>query len=302
MSKGLFVGRFQPFHNGHKYLIEKALEEVDELIIGIGSSQFGYTKNNPFTFEERAMMIDEQLKGNYKIFPIPDINDYPRWVSHVEDIVGEFDIVYAGRGSDITQKCFREKGYNIRYVDDEIKISATEIRNMMASDNGWKKHLPESTNKIISDKKGIERMKYLFDNYKYDKPSFTVDGIIKYDDQIVFIERGMGPYKGKLAFPGGHVDPFENPEEAIKREILEETGLDFNIKGKLEKVFCEKDRDPRGWTVSLVYYGEGIGELEAGDDAAKVILVPLEKALKEKLAFDHINMLRNYFNQVKNNG
>src|SRR5271157_1203125 len=96
MKKGLFIGRFQPLHNGHIGVIKDAMKELDELIIGVGSAEKHHSKDNPFTFEERKQMIENSIKGNYKIIPIPDINNYEKWVDHVKTLVGDFDIVYTG--------------------------------------------------------------------------------------------------------------------------------------------------------------------------------------------------------------
>ena len=74
MKRGLFIGRFQPFHLGHLSDIKNAFKEVDELAIGIGSSNEKHTKENPFTVEERTEMIDSVLPNNgisnYTVFPM----------------------------------------------------------------------------------------------------------------------------------------------------------------------------------------------------------------------------------------
>ena len=79
MKRGLFIGRFQTFHLGHLLDIKNALKEVDELVIGVGSSIEKYTKYNPFSVEERLEMIDLVLHANniskYTIFQIPDFHD-----------------------------------------------------------------------------------------------------------------------------------------------------------------------------------------------------------------------------------
>src|SRR3989344_9068459 len=113
MTTGLFIGRFQPFHKGHLQDIKDALNEVDELIIAIGSSQFSHTEENPFSVEERIEMIEDTLIANdisdYTIFPIPDIGNYNKWVEHIELIVPQFDVVFTG--NELTEKLFREKKY-----------------------------------------------------------------------------------------------------------------------------------------------------------------------------------------------
>ncbi len=57
MIRGLYIGRFQPYHNGHDKMMSIISSNVDEVIIGIGSSQESYTLYNPFTYEERLRMI-----------------------------------------------------------------------------------------------------------------------------------------------------------------------------------------------------------------------------------------------------
>jgi nicotinamide-nucleotide adenylyltransferase len=62
VKRAVFVGRFQPFHLGHLIVAKDILEEVDELIVVIGSAQYSHTIENPFTSGERMMMIREALR------------------------------------------------------------------------------------------------------------------------------------------------------------------------------------------------------------------------------------------------
>ena len=95
--KALFIGRFQPLHNGHIKIIQEASKKYSEIIIGIGSSQYGHTIENPFTNDERKIMIERSLNNigvkNYKIVFIPDIHNPPKWVDHVLSIISDFDEV-----------------------------------------------------------------------------------------------------------------------------------------------------------------------------------------------------------------
>ncbi|MCJ7770703.1 adenylyltransferase/cytidyltransferase family protein, partial [Candidatus Bathyarchaeota archaeon] len=76
--RGLFVGRFQPFHLGHGEAILKLLEDMDEIIVIIGSAQLSHEIDNPFTAGERYMMIrsafhELKIKPNrYHLLPVPD--------------------------------------------------------------------------------------------------------------------------------------------------------------------------------------------------------------------------------------
>ena len=123
-------------------------------------------------------------------------------------------------------------------------------------------------------------------------PFLTVDGIIKYQGGIVLIKRSNPPMG--WAIPGGFVDYGESVEDAVVREVKEETGLDF-IDYKQFKVYSDPKRDPRFHTVSVAFIGEGRGTLKADSDAqdAKVFK---PDSLPEKIAFDHRKVLKDYLN------
>ena len=160
MKRGLFVGRFQPFHLGHLSDIKNALEEVDELIIGIGSSNEEYTKENPFTVKERVEMINLVLAVNnikkYVVFTIPDVHDDKKWVKHIETLVPEFDVVYTG--NKWTERCFKEAS-KIKKVKILKGISSTIIRNKILKNQNWEKLVPKEVVDYISRIKGIGRIK-----------------------------------------------------------------------------------------------------------------------------------------------
>jgi nicotinamide-nucleotide adenylyltransferase len=134
----LFIGRFQPFHSGHLDAIKQIKENPSvssgqvEIIIGIGSSQYSKTKDNPYSFEERKKMIEKALNGlsiNYKIVAVPDIHDAKNWVAHVKNIVGNFDVVYTG--NNLVKRLFEEKKYKTKSLKINIPISGTELRKKM---------------------------------------------------------------------------------------------------------------------------------------------------------------------------
>ena len=122
--------------------------------------------------------------------------------------------------------------------------------------------------------------------------TLTVDGIIPVEGKIVLVRRKNEPFKGKLALPGGIVEYGENVEDALRRELEEETGL-ICEPAKLIGVFSKPDRDPRGHFVSVCFLAKPVGgKLKAGDDAEDVVLISAEEALSRELAFDHSEMLR----------
>jgi 8-oxo-dGTP diphosphatase len=120
--------------------------------------------------------------------------------------------------------------------------------------------------------------------------TLTVDAIIPYEGKIVLIKRGCEPFKGCYALPGGIVEYGEKVEDAVLREVKEETGLDGKIY-KLVGVYFDPARDPRGHFVSICYVVVPVGgELKAGSDAKEVELFPLDSL--PELAFDHGKMIK----------
>lgn len=96
---GFVLGRFQPFHRGHRYLVERALEQCGSVIIGVGSANVQDEKN-PFTFEERKKQIVEALKKqNYfsRITSIISLDDNPNdgiWLSQLLKKIGKIEVVF----------------------------------------------------------------------------------------------------------------------------------------------------------------------------------------------------------------
>jgi 8-oxo-dGTP diphosphatase len=122
------------------------------------------------------------------------------------------------------------------------------------------------------------------------EPKKMVDAIIPYKNGIILIERMFEPFKGKLALPGGHVDKKESEEEAVIREVMEETGLKVRIKKKIG-IYASANRDPRYPTVSTCYLCEVVGgNLRAASDAKRIFVLNKVKACD--LAFDHAKMIK----------
>lgn len=122
-------------------------------------------------------------------------------------------------------------------------------------------------------------------------PFLTVDGIIEYKSGIVMIERRNPPFG--WALPGGFVDYGESVEQAVVREVKEETNLDFSDI-KQFGVYSDPKRDPRFHTVGVVFTGIGKGELVAGDDA-KAARIVTRTTLPKDIPFDHKKIIQDYF-------
>lgn len=116
MTKYIVLGRFQPFHMGHEYLVKSAFElvgENDQLTIVIGSKQAGWEPENPWTAEERKSMIEdwaEVANISAEIVSVEDINDPPNWVNHATKTHGEGVLVTTDGA---TAELYRNAGFEV---------------------------------------------------------------------------------------------------------------------------------------------------------------------------------------------
>jgi 8-oxo-dGTP diphosphatase len=121
----------------------------------------------------------------------------------------------------------------------------------------------------------------------------TVDAVITAeDDKIIFIRRKNPPYQGSWALPGGFVEYGETVEEAVLREVKEETGISIEIQ-ELLGVYSHLERDPRGHMITVCFLAlKTEGDLKADTDAAEVSSFTVHEALEMDLAFDHHEILK----------
>ena len=144
----------------------------------------------------------------------------------------------------------------------------------------------------------MEELNY---HYKYPHPSVTTDCVIFGFDgsrlNVLLIERGIEPFKGRWAFPGGFIKMDETALMGAKRELFEETGLkDAYI--KQFHAFSDPDRDPRERVITIAYYAlVRISEVKGGDDAAKAQWFTLDQV--PSLAFDHDLILRHALKELR---
>jgi nicotinamide-nucleotide adenylyltransferase len=170
----LIIGRFQPLHHGHLYILRKIFNSHNKVKIGIGSSQASNTFNDPFTKTERQNFIKAALEKRnipqhkYEIFYIPDIFNAKKWVDHVFSTVGEFTTIYSN--NDWIRELFRNRGFRVgkKIQIFKKKFNGTNIRNKIKNDDeSWRKLVPQEVSELIEKYDGIKRLKSL--NIKNDQ-------------------------------------------------------------------------------------------------------------------------------------
>jgi 8-oxo-dGTP diphosphatase len=133
-------------------------------------------------------------------------------------------------------------------------------------------------------------------SYEFPRPALSVDVVVVHragaSRSILLVRRGREPFVGAWALPGGFVSEFEQPESAALRELSEETGVSLDDPAVLRivGVYGQRGRDPRGWTVSVVFAADlgpaaALPAARGSDDAVEARWWPIEEL--PELAFDH---------------
>lgn len=259
----VFIGRMQPFHNGHKAVIDKALENAHEVVVVLGSCFQARSTKNPFTFEERKAMIKAVFpEDSVKIVPVMDYPyDDNAWVSAVQNAVnGALSSTWSdfpkkigliGHSKDSSSYYLKifPRWRNHVEVKNFDNINATDIRNAL-----FEREYSESKTFDLMPTESSERLKdFILDNAKiggvwdglvteyheikeyreksqmkgFDFPSVfvTTDAVLTQSGYILLIKRGGFPFKDCWALPGGYLDKGQFIIGNMVKELHEETGV-----------------------------------------------------------------------------
>ena len=162
---GLLIGRFQPFHLGHLEALRFALSKVENLWVGLGSSNKPAEKNNPFSAEERKEMIlssiDNSMKEKISIYFIPDLDNHVKWIEKIDTIVPKFDIVFSN--DELTNHLYSKRDVQVIKIPfhERDVLSGTNIRDLIISDQKWTNLVPEGTKKFLINNNAKEHLKNL---------------------------------------------------------------------------------------------------------------------------------------------
>ena len=163
-DRGLFVGRFNPFHLGHLKAVQDILEQEEELIIAIGSTQESHTISDPFTAGERFLMIRAALQEvnipleRIFIVSVPDIHRNSVWVSHLRSYCPPFTCVYTNNA--LITRLFTEAGIKVKSTGpfNREDLKGAQIRKHMAEGTEWHHLVPKAVLKVIESIDGLNRI------------------------------------------------------------------------------------------------------------------------------------------------
>lgn len=266
------IGRFQPFHNGHRHLIDYGLNQAERVVVLVGGTNQSRSMKNPWTFDERKEMImksyDDRteitqsiIKSNVSVEPLPDVkgND-DAWLGQIYDILSKYtDISEPGSYGVIGFKKDDSSYYLDLFPSAEklmleegfATLSATHLRNAYFQDAPVfpRDLVPEPVLQYLISHYQNPAFSYVLEEAKWkeahDKmwagspfpPAFiTCDAVCTQMGKVLLVTRGEMPGKGLLALPGGFVEAKKGDSfENVLHELWEEACVED-----------ERGRIPRG--------------------------------------------------------
>jgi len=168
MSRGLFIGRFQPFHKGHLEALKWILGREDEVIVAVGSAQFSHSLKNPFTAGERIEMIwlvvkELNLEGRVIITCVPDTNSmHNLWVPLLKAWLPRFDRAYTN--DPLSRRLLVEGGVEVHSIPffNMETYSATHVRELMTKGEKWEHLVPSVVAEYIKKIGGDKRLREIY--------------------------------------------------------------------------------------------------------------------------------------------
>lgn len=280
----VYIGRFEPFHDGHLNTLKIALEKANKIIIVIGSANSAPTPKNPWSARERQDMIVQSMAGDDRLVDILFLYAEDRrykefkWIEYIQSgvtsIAGNSKIALIGHDKDSTSYYLKSNFPMWDFVDTGpyIKerggsgkvVSSTKIRELMFTGHlGYtKSNLPLAVYDYLENYTQTLQFSLLKDEYDfiiaeeklyeplpYGITFVTVDTVVVQSGHVLLVQRGVLPGKGLWALPGVHLQPNETMHQASVRALVKETNLDVPAKvlstPKSVKEFDHPDRSLR---------------------------------------------------------
>jgi len=327
-DRAVIIGRFQPFHNGHAALLQFALNSAPTVNIILGSAFSAPSAKNPFSWEERAALInstlDDSLQQRIIFMPVPDYHNDRLWTAAIKIAVNaplEERVALIGHPKDSSSYYLRNfPEWEFIAIPKYADLDAATVRRIWfeGSSPHATRHLlaPLLSEKVVDYLSNWPQFNHLRAEYfaivESQKtwglgPFVTVDSVVRAADNVLLIRRGRHPGQGLFALPGGFIERNEFLFNAAIRELREETNLavaENILRQALIKVavFDHPERSQRGRTITHAHFFDlpdaTLPNIQGADDAAVANWIPLQEipTLESQFFEDHFNILDYFFN------
>lgn len=274
----VYILRGNPFHNGHAYVLKRALETSKFVVVLIGSSGQARTIKNPFTFDERKQMIESWMMNlpvaaEAVILPIYDHSSNSMWIKQVQKVIKDAVLKQAITSNDLLLNIYltgSDRDATTWYLNSfpqwgkvlcppQDSLSATSVRevlyNPIATQFDYASlstKVPQTTRAFLERFRTSKELVLLQQEHAFIKaykqgwsvaphpPIFvTADAVVIQSGHVLVVEREALPGKGLWALPGGFVNQHERIRTAAVRELIEETGIRLST-GKQAAEVTEK--------------------------------------------------------------
>jgi bifunctional NMN adenylyltransferase/nudix hydrolase len=309
MKSGIFIGRFQPVHQGHIHALGIAASQVDKLYILVGSANQCRSIRNPWTFQERSNMLRKFLRNesisNFEIIPL---NDYrysdTQWMSDVRATAEHYEMgspILFGHVKDGNDYLTWFPDWKFKSVEAQYFVNATSIRQRMFDIKD-----PNMPATVRGDYAFYEKEKATFANYPFPETlNFNcADAILECQGHVLLIQRKFAPGAGAWALPGGFRNASETFLDCAIRELQEETNVrvpEKVLRGSIVKteLFDDPSRSfgiPRNTMAVYMRISPNpdfsLPRANGADDAALCKWIPLTDALNTiEMYDDHKDIL-----------
>lgn len=314
----VYIGRFQPFHNGHLAMLQQALAQAQRVIVVLGSAGAARSAKNPFAVAERQQMIlaaiaewDASRLADVQFALVRDYYHSERWgravrravaclappaarvglFGHFKDASSNYlqdfpdwPLVQQGNfgqlnASDLRRRWFEHEGA-VDTLAAAVPAAVLRLLPPFAAQ-------PVFSN-LLAEYHYLQHYRQLWSVAPYPPIWVTVDAVVRCCGHVLLIQRGGQPGRGCWALPGGFLDPRERVAEAAIRELIEETQLQAPRAVLLAArqgpaLFDHPDRSQRGRTLTHAFLFDlpllDLPQIAASDDAAAARWVAQEDLL-----------------------
>jgi bifunctional NMN adenylyltransferase/nudix hydrolase len=331
---GIYIGRFQPCHNGHWQTIELALSKVERLIIILGSHRVARDIRNPWSTEERTDLIKQclspQQQARVTFLPIHDwLYSDNLWLTAIQQQVSEIT-----KNSDSIAIFGHQKDSSSYYLDlfpqwkfietgNYAALNSTNIREAYFGRQECPTgNVPQPVHNFLQSFLTTDQYQTLYQEYQFIKkyqeiwsvapypPIFvTTDAVVVQSGHVLVVQRKSSPGKGLIALPGGFLQPNETIIDGMLRELAEETQLNLPaavLKGLITDsyVFDHPGRSLRGRTITHAYFiqlkSAELSQVKGSDDAEKAWWMPLADldAHEDHIYEDHFQIIQHFISKM----